>query len=114
MALLMVATSCKEKEKKQIELLTKENQALRNESHAKDSTINGFFEMLNEIESNLAQIKRDSDSSFAPDRSEARRPDARAQPDDCGAGFSARFHAETSPTNSRNGPARSQCDSRLD
>ncbi len=57
MALLMVATSCKEKEKKQIELLTKENQALRNESHAKDSTINGFFEMLNEIESNLAQIK---------------------------------------------------------
>ncbi len=57
MALLMVASSCKEKEKKQIELLTKENQALRNESYAKDSTINGFFEMLNEIESNLTQIK---------------------------------------------------------
>ena len=57
MALLMVATSCKEKEKKQIALLTKENAALRVESHAKDSTINGFFEMLNAIESNLSQIK---------------------------------------------------------
>jgi archaellum component FlaC len=57
MALVLVASSCKEKEKKQIELLTKENSALRVESHAKDSTINGFFQMLNEIESNLAQIK---------------------------------------------------------
>ena len=57
MALVLGATSCKEKEKKQIELLTKENQALRNESHAKDSTINGFFEMLNDIETNLTQIK---------------------------------------------------------
>lgn len=57
LALLMIATSCKEKEKKQIELLTKENQALKKESQAKDSTINGFFEMLNEIESNLSQVK---------------------------------------------------------
>ncbi len=57
MALVLVATSCKEKEKKQIELLTKENAALRTETQAKDSTINGFFKMLNEIESNLALIK---------------------------------------------------------
>jgi chromosome segregation ATPase len=57
LALVIAATSCKEKEKKQIELLTKENQALRSETRAKDSTINGFFQMLNEIESNLAQIK---------------------------------------------------------
>ncbi|HCT29312.1 MAG TPA: hypothetical protein DIW31_00925 [Bacteroidales bacterium] len=55
---LIIATSgCKEKEKRQIELLTKENNALRAESQSKDSTINGFFQMLNEIESNLAQIK---------------------------------------------------------
>ncbi len=57
MALVIFATSCIEKEKKQIELLTKENQALRAESQAKDSTINGYFQMLNEIESNLALIK---------------------------------------------------------
>jgi len=57
MALVLVATSCKEKEKKQIELLSKENAALRTETKAKDSTINGFFQMLNEIESNLALIK---------------------------------------------------------
>jgi chromosome segregation ATPase len=57
MALMIVASSCKEKEKKQIELLTKENQALRSESQAKDSTINGYFQMLNEIESNLTLIK---------------------------------------------------------
>lgn len=57
MALVIGATSCKEKEKKQIELLTKENQALRAETKAKDSTINGYFQMLNEIESNLALIK---------------------------------------------------------
>lgn len=57
-SVLVIATSgCKEKEKKQIELLTKENNALRAESQSKDSTINGFFQMLNEIESNLAQIK---------------------------------------------------------
>lgn len=56
-ALVLGVTSCKEKEKKQIELLTKENEALRSESKAKDSTINGYFQMLNEIESNLALIK---------------------------------------------------------
>ncbi len=57
LALAIAATSCKEKEKKQIELLTKENQALRSETRAKDSTINGYFQMINEIESNLALIK---------------------------------------------------------
>lgn len=57
LALVIATSGCKEKEKKQIELLTKENNALRAESQSKDSTINGFFQMLNEIESNLAQIK---------------------------------------------------------
>lgn len=57
LALLIATAGCKEKEKKQIELLTKENNALRAESQSKDSTINGFFRMLNEIEENLAQIK---------------------------------------------------------
>jgi len=57
LAIVLVATSCKEKELKQIELLTKENEALRAESKAKDSTINGYFQILNEIESSLALIK---------------------------------------------------------
>lgn len=57
MAIFFLASGCKEKEKKQIELLTKENDALRTEAKAKDSTINGFFQILNEIESNLALIK---------------------------------------------------------
>jgi len=57
LALVMAASSCKEKELKQIELLTKENQALMLESKAKDSTINGYFQILNEIESNLALIQ---------------------------------------------------------
>jgi len=57
MALVIAATSCKEKELKQIALLTKENEALRSESRAKDSSINNYFQILNEIESNLALIK---------------------------------------------------------
>ncbi len=56
-ALSIFAISCKEKEKKQIELLTKENEALRSDSKSKDSTINEFFQILNEIEANLALIK---------------------------------------------------------
>jgi len=55
--LTLFSSSCKEKEKKQIELLSKENEALRTESKSKDSTINEFFLILNEIESNLALIK---------------------------------------------------------
>ncbi|MHC1703724.1 MAG: hypothetical protein AB9846_07435 [Tenuifilaceae bacterium] len=57
LALFIIVSGCKEKEKKQIELLTKENEALRVESKSKDSTINEFFQILNEIESNLAFIK---------------------------------------------------------
>lgn len=57
LVLVIAASSCKEKEKKQIELLTKENEALRTDSKSKDSTINQFFQILNEIESNLALIK---------------------------------------------------------
>jgi len=57
LSLFVLAFGCKEKEKKQIELLTKENEALRVESKTKDSTINEFFQILNEIESNLTLIK---------------------------------------------------------
>jgi len=57
LTLFVMAFGCKEKEKKQIELLTKENEALRVESKTKDSTINEFFQILNEIESNLTLIK---------------------------------------------------------
>lgn len=53
----LVVLGCKEKEKRQIELLTKENQSLRHESLSKDSTINEFFQILNEIEANLSLIK---------------------------------------------------------
>jgi len=56
--LILIATSCNQKEKRQIDLLTKENEALRHESHSKDSTINQFFLLLNEIEQNLAEVKQ--------------------------------------------------------
>lgn len=50
--------ACNQKEKLQIDLLTKENEALRSESQSKDSTINQFFLLLNEIEQNLAEVKQ--------------------------------------------------------
>jgi len=56
--LILIVTSCNQKEKRQIDLLTKENEALRHESHSKDSTINQFFLLLNEIEQNLAEVKQ--------------------------------------------------------
>lgn len=56
--LILFAISCNQKEKRQIDLLTKENEALRHESHSKDSTINQFFLLLNEIELNLAEVKQ--------------------------------------------------------
>lgn len=55
---LFFISACGQKEKRQIDLLTKENEALRNESKSKDSTINQFFIMLNEIELNLTEIKQ--------------------------------------------------------
>jgi uncharacterized coiled-coil protein SlyX len=55
--LLIVASGCKEKEKKEIARLNRENQLLRVESQAKDSSINNILTSLNEIESNLAVIR---------------------------------------------------------
>ncbi len=55
---ILTATSCNQKEKRQIDLLTKENEALRHESQSKDSTINQFFLLLNEIEQNLSEVKQ--------------------------------------------------------
>lgn len=58
MALLLSMLACNQKEKRQIDLLTKENEELRNEAKSKDSTINQFFLLLNEIEQNLAEVKQ--------------------------------------------------------
>lgn len=55
--LVIVAGGCKEKEKKEIARLNRENQLLRVESQAKDSSINNILASLNEIESNLAVIR---------------------------------------------------------
>lgn len=55
--IVLATISCKEKERKQIELLSQEVEALKKQSIEKDSTINEFFKVLNEIESNLAVIK---------------------------------------------------------
>jgi archaellum component FlaC len=57
-AFLFSIAGCNQKEKRQIDLLTKENDALRHESQSKDSTINQFFLLLNEIEQNLAEVKQ--------------------------------------------------------
>jgi hypothetical protein len=57
-ALLPLALfSCKEKEKKMIEDLTRENEILKAESLVKDSSINEYFKILNEIEHNLSLVK---------------------------------------------------------
>jgi len=56
--LVFLLIACNQKEKRQIDLLTKENEALRSESQSKDSTINQFFLLLNEIEQNLAEVKQ--------------------------------------------------------
>lgn len=52
-----VAFSCNQKEKKQIELLTQQVDSLKKQGFEKDSAINEFFRVINEIESNLAVIK---------------------------------------------------------
>lgn len=57
-ALLTTVISCNQKEKRQVALLTKENEVLRSDAKAKDSTINQFFLLLNEIEQNLAEVKQ--------------------------------------------------------
>jgi hypothetical protein len=49
--------ACNQAEKKEIENLKQEIVNLKAESFAKDSAINEFFKMLNEIEANLAIIK---------------------------------------------------------
>lgn len=55
--LVLVLFSCKEKEKKEIEMLKQKVEQLQQENITKDSTINQFFQVLNEIEDNLAIIK---------------------------------------------------------
>lgn len=59
-AFILVATilmgGCNEKEKREIERLNQELQTLKKESSAKDSTINNFFRILNEIETNISLV----------------------------------------------------------
>lgn len=58
--LLLLSTAfvgCKEKEKQEIARLNMENQLLRTESQAKDSSINNILSAFSEIESNLAVIR---------------------------------------------------------
>jgi hypothetical protein len=47
---------CKEKERQEIETLKQQVAELTTESQAKDSTINNFFRVLNEIETNISLI----------------------------------------------------------
>jgi DNA repair exonuclease SbcCD ATPase subunit len=53
----VVAFSCNQTEKKEIARLSLENQSLKQEAQAKDSSINGIMQSLNDIEGNLAEIK---------------------------------------------------------
>jgi len=57
LTIVAVVFSCKEKEKKEIEILKQQVEALRSDNQMKDSTINKFFSVLNEIEGNLIVIK---------------------------------------------------------
>jgi predicted nucleic acid-binding Zn-ribbon protein len=56
-ALIAGLSACNQKEKEQIAQLEAEKVALLNQSNTKDSTINTYFESLNQIEANLAEIK---------------------------------------------------------
>lgn len=47
---------CNEREKPEIKRLNKEVETLKAEAHAKDSAINNFFRVLNDIDSNLSVI----------------------------------------------------------
>ncbi|PKP34171.1 MAG: hypothetical protein CVT98_10995 [Bacteroidetes bacterium HGW-Bacteroidetes-15] len=47
---------CNEEEKREIEKLNQQVQTLKDESLAKDSTINNFFRVLNEIETNISLV----------------------------------------------------------
>lgn len=47
---------CNQKEKQEIERLNKELKTITEESNAKDSTINNFFRILNEIETNISLV----------------------------------------------------------
>jgi len=75
--------SCDSSSKKKIELLVKENEALRNEARMKDSTINQFFAFMGEIEENLSVIKQKEQtiSKSAIAGSEL-KPDVRQQIDE--------------------------------
>jgi len=75
--------SCDSSSKKKIELLVKENEALRNEARMKDSTINQFFVFMGEIEENLSVIKQKEQtiSKSAIAGSEL-KPDVRQQIDE--------------------------------
>jgi chromosome segregation ATPase len=53
----VVTFSCNQTEKKEIARLNLENQSLKQEAQAKDSSINGIMQSLNDIEGNLAEIK---------------------------------------------------------
>lgn len=57
LAIAVTTFGCNEKEKKEIARLNLENQSLKSEAQAKDSSINTILESLNEIESNLSVIK---------------------------------------------------------
>lgn len=56
-AMIAALASCNKKDEAQIAQLEAEKTALLNETITKDSTINTYFESLNQIEANLAEIK---------------------------------------------------------
>jgi len=60
--IVIMVASCDTPTKKKIELLTKENEALRREARIKDSTLNEFFAFLSDIEYNLNLIKQKEQS----------------------------------------------------
>lgn len=56
LAVATIAFGCKENEKREIESLKQKVETLQKESTSKDSTINNFFRVLNEIETNISLI----------------------------------------------------------
>lgn len=75
--------SCDSSSKKKIELLVKENEALRNEARMKDSTINQFFAFMGEIEENLSVIKqKEKTISKSAIAGSELKPDVRQQIDE--------------------------------
>lgn len=79
LAVMLMGTSCKQGENKEITRLTQLSDSLRNEAIAKDTSINSMLASFNEIESNLTVIKEKQALISLSSKNGEITPDARVR-----------------------------------